>query len=156
MRRYLALLLVGIAVVGFATWLSGEVNEVAVLRTFDASGVPHDTKLWVIEVGGAPWVRVAHPNRDWYQRLLTEPRVELVRGGHSEPRVARPSHDDTVRRAVDEAFAAKYGPVDVLYGVLVRRDAVPIRLEPIGEEVETVPEVGGAPRAAAGPSRATP
>ncbi|HEX2486498.1 MAG TPA: hypothetical protein VHQ66_14405, partial [Myxococcota bacterium] len=127
--------------------------------TFDATGAPHDTKLWVIEVGGTPWVRVANPSRDWYQRLLAEPHVELVRRGHSEPRVARPSHDDTVRRAVDEAFAQKYGPVDALYGVLVRRDAVPIRLEPLGAEVpagEGVPDVGGAPRATAGPSRATP
>jgi hypothetical protein len=130
MRRSLALLLLALGVVALATWLAGEQTEVAVLRTFDAAGAPHDTKLWVIDVGDTPWVRVASRSRAWYQRLLAEPRVELVRGGRSEARLARPSHDETVGRAVDEAFAEKYGPIDAWYGVLLRRDSVPIRLEP--------------------------
>jgi hypothetical protein len=129
MRRFGALLLAGLGLVAAITYLAGERSEVAVLRTFDPDGTPHETKLWVIDVGDTPWVRVASPGREWYRRLLAEPRVELVRGGRSEPRRAQPSADPTVRRAVDEAFAAKYGPVDAWYGLLLRRDPVPIRLE---------------------------
>jgi hypothetical protein len=121
-----------------------------VLRTFDAAGAAHETKLWVIDVGDTPWVRVANPTRGWYQRLLAEPRVELVRGGRVEARVARPSADSTVRRAVDEAFAEKYGLVDAWYGLLLRRGAVPVRLEPAETTTATAPPGAGPPGPAVG------
>ena len=35
-----------------------------------------------------------------------------------------------VRAAVDAAFRARYGVVDWWYGVLLRRDPVPVRLIP--------------------------
>jgi hypothetical protein len=156
MRRIGAIALAVLALAALATYLAGEQTELAVLRTFDAGGAAHETKMWVIDVGDTPWVRVANPERAWYQRLLTEPRVELVRGGRVEARVARPSADPTVRRAVDEAFAEKYGLVDAWYGLLLRRGAVPVRLEPA--ETATAPLGAGPPGAAVAappaPSRA--
>jgi hypothetical protein len=149
MRRLLAFALLGLAVVTAATWLAGEQTELAVLRTFDGAGAPHDTKVWVIDVGDTPWVRVANPDRAWYRRLLAEPRVELWRGGRSELRLARPSHDSTVGRAVDEAFAEKYGPVDAWYGVLLRRDPVPIRLEPAPDDAPAATASAADPRPSA-------
>ena len=73
---------------------------------------------------------MANPRRGWYQRLLTNPRVELERGGRVEARLAIPDSRPEVRLAVDEAFAAKYGLVDRWYGLLVRDSSVPIRLVP--------------------------
>jgi hypothetical protein len=102
---------------------------VVVLRTFDAEG-PHETKMWAVDHDGAVWVRVANPKRHWFTRLEAQPHVELVRAGGTHAVVAEPQRDPSARDAVDEAFRAKYGVVDWWYGVLLRRDPVPIRLTP--------------------------
>lgn len=112
------------------TYLAGEQTEVVVLRTFDGEGSGHDTKMWIVDVLGSSFVRVANPDRDWYRRLLAEPRVELVRGGRTLPMTARPEESAAVRDAVDAAFAARYGLVDAWYGLLLRRRPVPVRLVP--------------------------
>ena len=115
--------------IGLATYLAGEQTEVVVLRTFDAEG-PHETKMWAVDHDGAVWVRVANPNRHWFTRLEAQPRVELVRAGGTQAFAAEPHRESDARAAVDAAFRAKYGVVDWWYGVLLRRDAVPIRLTP--------------------------
>jgi hypothetical protein len=129
--RWAAVGLVLLALVAAATYVAGEQTEVVVLRTFDRAGQAHETKLWVVDHEGAPWVRVANPERAWFQRLRAEPRVELVRGGMTQSVVARPQNGMEARAAVDRAFRAKYGAVDWWYGVLLRRDAIPVRLEPV-------------------------
>jgi Uncharacterized protein conserved in bacteria (DUF2255) len=120
-----------LVLVAGATYLAGEQTEVVVLRTLDETGTAHATKMWVVDLDGTPWVRVANPRRGWYRRLLANPRVELVRGGAARPMLARPDHSSQARRRVDAAFAARYGRVDAWYGLLLRRDPVPIRLEPV-------------------------
>ena len=42
---------------------------------------PHATKLWVVDQDGAAWVRVARPERRWFQRLEANPRIEITREG---------------------------------------------------------------------------
>ena len=118
------------AVIVLGTYVAGEQTEVVRLHTWDDTGKEWDTKMWVVDVGDVTWVRVASPNRAWYRRLLANPRVELERGGRSEPRIALPDPSPEARALVDEAFAAKYGLVDRWYGLLVRHDPVPIRLVP--------------------------
>jgi hypothetical protein len=86
--------------------------------------------MWIVDVGDVTWIRVANPRRAWYRRLLANPRVELERAGRREARLAIPEPTPEAALAVDEAFAAKYGLVDRWYGLLVRRDPVPIRLIP--------------------------
>jgi len=112
---------------GVGTYVAGEQGEVAVLRSFDADGGAHETKLWIVDHDGRPWVRVARPERAWYRRLLANPRVELVRGGRTQPMRATP--DPAARAAIDAAFAAKYGWTDGWYGLLLRRGAIPVRLD---------------------------
>lgn len=118
------------ALIVAGTWLAGEQTEVAVLHTRDERGVEFATKMWIVDLDDVTWVRVANPRRAWYRRLLANPRVELERGGRREARLAIPEPTPEARLAVDEAFAAKYGLVDRWYGLLVRRNAVPIRLIP--------------------------
>ena len=122
------------AVIVLGTYVAGEQIEVVWLRTHDESGKEWSTKLWVVDLGDVTWVRVANPRRAWYQRLLANPRVELERGGRFEPRLAIPDESPEARVAVDAAFAAKYGVVDRWYGLLARRDPVPIRLVPVEPE----------------------
>jgi hypothetical protein len=83
-----------------------------------------------VDHDGVPWVRVANPERRWYRRLARNPRAELARGGATRPVLAMPVQDAAVREAVDARFREKYGLVDWWYGVLVRRGAIPLRLEP--------------------------
>jgi len=122
------------ALIVLATYVAGEQTEVVVLHTRDERGAEFSTKMWVVDLGDVTWVRVANPRRAWYQRLLANPRVELERRGSVDARVAIPDDSPATRAAVDEAFAAKYGLVDRWYGLLVRHDAVPIRLVPVGSE----------------------
>jgi hypothetical protein len=129
-RRISVAALALLALVAAGTYVAGEQVEVVVLRTFDAEGTAHETKMWVVDYGGGPWVRVANPRRAWYQRLLANPEVELVRGGRALPLRATADASPATRRAIDAAFAARYGPTDAWYGLLVRRDPVPIRLDP--------------------------
>ena len=124
----------GLAVVvtlGVLTYVAGEVKEVVVLRTYDKKGAAHDTKLWVVDYQGTPWVRVGKPHRLWYRRLLRQPRVELLRGTQTFQVTAHAHRDVETRHALDQQFREKYGLIDWWFGVLVRRGAVPIQLEPV-------------------------
>jgi hypothetical protein len=75
-------------------------------------------------------VRVANPARGWFRRLEADPRAELIRQGTRRAVVAHPERSAEARAAIDRLFRAKYGLVDGWYGVLLRRGAVPVRLDP--------------------------
>jgi hypothetical protein len=128
--RILALALAFLVALGVGTWWAGEQTEVAVLRTFDSAGAPHDTKLWVVDDGGRPWVRVARPERHWLARLEQNPRVELVRHGVAQTYRATPDRDPATRARIDQLMAEKYGRTDWWYGLLLRTQIVPVRLDP--------------------------
>jgi hypothetical protein len=128
--RWLGFALVVLAALGVATYVAGEQTEVAVLRTVDDAGVASETKLWVVDLDGSPWVRVARPERSWFARLRNRPEVELVRHGVALPYRAIEIEDPAMRTRVDAAFRDKYGLVDWWYGLLLRRDPRPIRLDP--------------------------
>jgi len=120
-----------LVLIAAATYVAGEQTEVAVLRTRDEAGASHDTKLWVVDHGGAAWVRVARPERRWFQRLASHPEIEILRHDGAPQRViAKPDPSPETRTALATAFRAKYGLVDWWYGVLLRRDPIPVRLEP--------------------------
>jgi hypothetical protein len=127
-KRALAVLLIALVAIGAATYVAGEQTEVVVVRTFDDKGVPWETKVWAVDHDGDVWVRVANPQRHWYRRLLASPRAELVRAGRVRPVWAEPSEDPAVRAAIDASFREKYGLVDWWYGVLLRRNPIPVRL----------------------------
>jgi hypothetical protein len=112
--------------------VAGEQTEVAMLRTIDESGAAHETKLWVVDLDGTPWVRVARPQRNWFERLRQHADVELIRNGVVQPHRAVEISDEDTRRRVDQAFREKYGVVDWWYGLLLRRDPIPVRLDPMG------------------------
>jgi len=129
-RRLAVRTVAGFFLVACVTYLAGERTEVVVLRTQDAGGAMHETKMWCVDHDGTPWVRVANAERGWYRRLVARPEVELVRQGAATPRVAHPDPSSSTRLAVDAAFAKKYGLTDFWYGAILRRGAIPIRLDP--------------------------
>ena len=131
----MARLLLGVGLVltmiAAGTYWAGEQTEVAVLRTSDARGGAHETKMWVVDHQGLPWVRVAKPERRWYRRLLEQPRVELVRAGETQPCLAKPYDVPEIAAELDAVFREKYGLVDWWYGLLLRRHSIPVKLEPV-------------------------
>ena len=128
-RLALGLLLALVAVAALTYW-AGEQTEVARLRTRAADGTVHETKLWVVDHAGHPWVRVANPRREWFARLREQSQVELVRDGRAQACEARVHDDPESRAALDDAFRARYGLVDWWYGLLLRRGAIPVELMP--------------------------
>ena len=127
-KRFVGIVISGILLLTLGTYLAGERTEIAVLRTFDDAGAPQETKLWVAEVDGVPYVRIGRAGSGWGERLKANPEVELVRAGDTLPCTATLVTDAALHRSVDEAFAVKYGWVDWWYGVVLRRDPVPVRL----------------------------
>lgn len=128
--RLLGVALLAIVLVGAATYVAGEQTEVALLRTVDDAGAVHETKLWVVDHDGAAWVRVARPEREWFRRLREHPEIEIVRGDGAPQKVrATPDPTEQTKAALDAAFREKYGIVDWWYGVVLRSNALPIRLD---------------------------
>ena len=114
------------------SYLAGEQVEVVALRSIDDEGHAHDTKLWIVDHEGRPWVRSVRPTPRWLERIRATPRVELVRNGVTTAHMALIVATADEKRAIDEAMAAKYGWVDRWNSLLVRHDTIPIRLDPDG------------------------
>ncbi|MFI5315386.1 MAG: hypothetical protein ACHQ6T_06785 [Myxococcota bacterium] len=132
LRRLALIALSALVLVGLGTYLAGERTEVAVLRTYEADGTPRDTKMWVVDYDGRPYVRVGRPGRGWGERLKANPQVELTRAGETSLRVGVLVADEGTRRAVERAFADKYGWVDAWFGIAIRKNPDTVRLDPRG------------------------
>jgi hypothetical protein len=71
----------GLALDGAIGYFQPEAGgSTAVLRTFDASGTPHDRVLALHDDGKSLWVESGHWFRGWYNRAVANPDVELIRG----------------------------------------------------------------------------
>jgi hypothetical protein len=125
--------LVGLVILLFgAMRLSWELGEVAVLRAQDDAGAIHETRLWVVDVDGAAYLRTGNPNNPWLLRVRAHPDVEVTRGDASRPFRAVPVDDPAIRDRVNAATAAKYGFSEALLRAtfLVPERATPVRLDP--------------------------
>jgi hypothetical protein len=130
LRKFVLIALSALFLVALGTYLAGERTEVGMLRTYDESGTAYQTKMWVVDLDGHAYVRVGRPGRGWGERVKTHPEVELERSGSWQPYRASLVEDPATRAAVDRAFAEKYGWVDWWFGVVVRSNPQPVRLDP--------------------------
>lgn len=150
----LLVLLGAVAALALAQLAASESGEVVVLATRDAGGDVHRTRLWIVEDGGALWLRSGSPDGAWYRRLREHPLVEVTRGGEARGYRAVPQPE--ARERVNELMAAKYGWADGFIALLFgREDAVPIRLAPPDGDpagAPESPEAAGRPVGRAGPA----
>lgn len=103
-------------------------REVVVLRTRTAEGDWNETRLWVVDDGGAPWVHGG--NSSWMRQLEADPRVEMVRGGETRTYRAQPVPEADPR--IHALLREKYGFADRWVRLLTGYvDCVPVRLEPV-------------------------
>ena len=115
---------------------ASETGEVVTLTTYDTSGTPHETRLWIVDHEDAEWLRTGHDKKGWYVRIGSNPRVELSRNGETSTRRAVPITTPEVIAAINEKFTEKYGSADWI--VALSGDAkarIPVRLDPM----ETAP-----------------
>jgi len=118
-----------LALLACVAWLEG--GELGVLVPADPSRPQVETRLWVVDVDGATYVRAPTAETVWLDRLLAG-QVRLQRGETTVLVRAVPVDDPRTQRAVNEAMQRKYGVFDRFFGQLHGEDAsLPIRLEPI-------------------------
>ena len=104
-------------------------NEVIVLRTRGPESQWHETRLWVVDDGGHPWIN-GGGNAGWFLRLQQDPIVELVREGRTTRRRAVPVPEANER--IHRLLREKYGLADRWVRFLTGTEhSVPVRLEPL-------------------------
>lgn len=102
-------------------------REVVTLRTPLDNGEWHETRLWVVDYDGAPWVHSG--GEAWLARFGGDPVVELQRHGETRRYSAHASvgpHPE-----IDRLLREKYGIADRWVRFLAPCDegVVPVRLE---------------------------
>jgi len=106
-------------------------ENTAVLRTFDKDGQPRETVLSLLDDNGQLWVESGHWFRGWYHRVMTNPNVELIRGGQATPYHAvllnTPEALDLVTKLMGKGKGAQYwvGRTMLLFAPIK-----PVRLDP--------------------------
>ena len=124
-----AILVAVVLVWGATEQLAAESGEVVVVRTFDAKGAAHETRLWIVDEGDAVWLRAGDPGSSWLLRLKANPEIEVERGGTTLAYRATPVPEALAR--VNAAMDDKYGFANRYIGMFFPRGrATPVRLDP--------------------------
>lgn len=125
-----ALLLAAFAVGGL-TLYALEGNEVIVVRTHAPDGSLRETRTWVADDAGAWWIEAAVAERPFFQQILADPSVEIVRQGVVQRGRALPVPNPDGHRHVRALLARKYGWADWWVGWLQDTSrSVAVRVEP--------------------------
>jgi hypothetical protein len=116
---------------GAITWFALEGRDVVVLRTRGPDGAVKETRTWIADENGVAFVESAHAERPFFQHLLANPEIDVVRGGtvvryHAAP-VPNPEGHAHIRRLLAE----KYGWADRWVALLQDTShSLEVRLEP--------------------------
>ena len=125
-----AVLLAALAFGGL-TLYALEGQEVVVVRTHAPDGSLRETRTWVADDDGALWIEAAFVERPFYQQLLADPSVEIVRDGVTRRGRAVLVPNPDGHRHVRALLASKYGWADCWVGWLQDTSrSVAVRIEP--------------------------
>ena len=129
MLRVLGLFVALVVVVMGLQMIASETGEVVVVTTQDETGVKSETRLWIVEHEGSRWLRSGGGAASgWYQQLLANPQLELLRGTTRYYHRATPVPD--MQATVNDLMGEKYGWADSYIGFLFgREDSIAIRLD---------------------------
>lgn len=122
--------LVTLAVLVLAVqYVASESGEVVTVVTTDAGGRRHETRIWIVDHGGAQWIRTGSADSQWMARIRVNPEIEITRNGETRRYLAVPMPE--ARETVNALMAEKYGWGDQVIGLLISRDAAQVmRLDP--------------------------
>lgn len=111
--------------------LAAERIEVVELIAANEAGEKRITRLWVVDDEGMAYLRVGADGSGWYDRILMNDSVEVVREGvTAEYRVqARPEKS----ARINELMQQKYTWGDTLIGQMLggREGSIPLELQPL-------------------------
>ena len=129
--RVLGSFVVLVVVVMGLQMVASETGEVVVVTTQSEAGVASETRLWIVAHEGSRWLRSGGGAASgWYQQLLANPRLELVRGTTRYYHLATPVPE--MQATVNDLMSEKYGWADSYVGLLFgREDSIAIRLDNI-------------------------
>lgn len=127
---FLGLLIVAATFAGLER-LAAERIEVVELIAANEAGEKRITRLWVVDDEGMAYLRVGADGSGWYDRILMNDSVEVVREGvTAEYRVqARPEKS----ARINELMQQKYTWGDTLIGQMLggREGSIPLELQPL-------------------------
>jgi len=130
LRRILVGVAAVVAALGVFYVALAESGEVVVLETRDAAGA-HETRLWVVDEGGAAWLRTGDATSPWLARLRANPDVAVTRRGERRDYRAVPVEDAQARERINALTLEKYGWRErTLRAGMDPSGVTPIRLEP--------------------------
>ena len=106
-------------------------TEIVVLRTVDSGGAAHETRVMVLDIDGAPWVR-GRAYRGWFERIEANANAELYRGGTWHPVRASISRDPADAAAFERIMLERYGFSYRFFDFIARMSTneIPVRLDP--------------------------
>ncbi len=120
-----------LALLGGGLIVSSELQEVVVLTSRDDQGAAEETRLWIVESAGHPWLRSGGRERGWFQRVSAHPEVTVRRDGRERSYRAIVVEVPDVRAHVDDLMREKYGITDLLiFWLEGSPETVPVRLDP--------------------------
>lgn len=108
-------------------------REVITLRTQSTDGSWQETRLWIVDDGGIPWLHSG--GKAWAARFAGDPVVELQRAG--AVRRYRAHGVPGLHPRIHHLLRAKYGFADrwVRFVGPDNRDTLAVRLDPLEQSV---------------------
>ena len=135
LAAYVVLALAIGGVIGMLQPAFGPEGAQGILRTFDQNGRVHETRLAVIDDGGTLWIQSAQHFRGWYDRLLLNPEVELLRNADVRAYRAVPLDTPETESGVSNLLKQRGTFRFYLFrALLLFADVKPVRLDPAGTE----------------------
>ncbi len=137
--RTLMIACAGVIVLIAITAALADKGEVVILKSRNGNQYGIGTRLWVVEVDGAIYVR--GPNHSgWVERVRANPEVLLTRGEATAWYHAATSSDTRSPAAVERAIVEKYGSAERwLDRVFDAWDPIAVRLESNGAPAGSSP-----------------
>jgi hypothetical protein len=111
---------------GAVAWASVADEAVPEIVTRDPDGDLRETKLWIVVVDGAGFVRTTGTR--WLGNIERDPNVVLRIGGAAHLLRAERVDDPALIARVEQAFRAKYGFSDRLTGWVLPGEPTVLRL----------------------------
>ncbi len=127
---FLGLLIVGAAFAGLER-LAAERIEVVELIAANDAGEKQITRLWVVDDDGLAYLRVGADGSGWYDRILMNDSVQVVRDGVTAQYRVQARPEKSVR--INELMQQKYTWGDRLIGQMLggREGSIPLELQPL-------------------------